>query len=70
MPKCVECGAETPRDEMRGAPDELRCEPCARKRYSVFEMPRRLVYHDLPRYRKITGLNNALGESAIGIWQR
>jgi membrane associated rhomboid family serine protease len=45
MPKCLECGAETPRDQMRGAPDELRCEPCARKRYSVFLGPR----HHRPR---------------------
>src|SRR5437660_2702665 len=41
MPRCVECGAETPRDKMRGAPDELRCEPCASKAYAPFVQPRR-----------------------------
>ncbi len=40
MPVCVECGAETPRDEMRGAPDELRCPACAKKRYAPFLQPR------------------------------
>ncbi len=40
MPVCVECGAETPRDEMRGPPDELRCAACANRRYAVFQQPR------------------------------
>lgn len=31
MPTCVECGAEAPRDEMFGLPDELRCASCARR---------------------------------------
>lgn len=32
MPRCVECGTETPRAEMYGLPDDLRCASCAGKR--------------------------------------
>jgi membrane associated rhomboid family serine protease len=41
MPKCVDCGKETPRDDMRGAPDDLRCLACVQKRYPVYDPPPR-----------------------------
>ena len=41
MPACVTCGFETPREQMYGAPDELRCRACAQKSYAPFETPRR-----------------------------
>jgi membrane associated rhomboid family serine protease len=41
MAQCVTCGAETPREQMYGAPDELRCRTCAQKSYAPFEAPRR-----------------------------
>jgi membrane associated rhomboid family serine protease len=40
MPQCITCGTETPRDEMRGAPDELRCRACAEKSYAPFLIER------------------------------
>jgi len=41
MPKCVECGAETPREAMYGAADDLRCGKCAgRNRVSLSSLPR------------------------------
>jgi len=40
MPACIACGAETPREQMYGAPDELRCRACAQKSYAPFEVPR------------------------------
>jgi membrane associated rhomboid family serine protease len=48
MPQCVDCGAETPRDEMYGAPDELRCRACAHKSYQPFTAPRHPVSKLLP----------------------
>jgi membrane associated rhomboid family serine protease len=37
MPRCVECGTETPREEMFGASDELRCARCVRRRFPANE---------------------------------
>jgi membrane associated rhomboid family serine protease len=37
MPRCVECGTETPREEMFGASDELRCARCVRRLYPANE---------------------------------
>jgi membrane associated rhomboid family serine protease len=37
MPKCVDCGKETPRDDMRGAPDDLRCLACVQNRYPIYD---------------------------------
>jgi membrane associated rhomboid family serine protease len=48
MPACIECGTETPREEMRGAPDELRCPACAGRRAAVHEQP----WKERPRYRE------------------
>jgi membrane associated rhomboid family serine protease len=33
MPRCVDCGTETPREEMYGALDELRCRACVQRRF-------------------------------------
>src|SRR5579871_5927648 len=41
MPPCQTCGAETAREEMYGAPDELRCRACAQKSYAPFQIARR-----------------------------
>jgi membrane associated rhomboid family serine protease len=40
MPPCHTCGTETPREEMYGAPDELRCRTCAQNSYMPFQMRR------------------------------
>ena len=45
MPICVDCGKETPRDEMRGAPGDLRCPACVQKRYPIYEPPPRQQAH-------------------------
>jgi membrane associated rhomboid family serine protease len=37
MPRCVDCGTETPREEMFGASDELRCARCVRRRFPANE---------------------------------
>ena len=37
MPKCVDCGTETDRDVMCGAPDDLRCPVCVRKLRNIYE---------------------------------
>jgi GlpG protein len=37
MPQCFECGKETPRSEMRGPPDELRCESCAARYGQIYQ---------------------------------
>jgi membrane associated rhomboid family serine protease len=37
MPRCVDCGTETPREELLGPPDELRCRACVNKRYPVYD---------------------------------
>jgi membrane associated rhomboid family serine protease len=39
MPQCVDCGTETPREEMYGAPDELRCRACVQKRFPTTNVP-------------------------------
>jgi membrane associated rhomboid family serine protease len=48
MPRCVECQKETPRDEMRGAPDDLRCPACAAKYTEKYYLPRRAADRQLP----------------------
>jgi membrane associated rhomboid family serine protease len=40
MPICVECGKETPRDDMYGVGQDLRCPVCAGKRRTVYTQPR------------------------------
>ncbi len=37
MPRCVDCGTETPREKMFGASDELRCARCVRRRFPANE---------------------------------
>jgi len=37
----VDCGTETPREEMYGAPDELRCRACVQKRFPTTNVPTR-----------------------------
>jgi membrane associated rhomboid family serine protease len=37
MPQCVDCGTETPREDLLGAPDELRCRKCVNKRYPIYD---------------------------------
>jgi membrane associated rhomboid family serine protease len=49
MPRCVDCGTETPRDEMLGPPDELRCRKCVNKRYPVYD-ERPVRHKPLPPY--------------------
>jgi membrane associated rhomboid family serine protease len=40
MPQCVECRAETPRADMFGPPDELRCAKCVgKRRLSIADLP-------------------------------
>jgi membrane associated rhomboid family serine protease len=41
MPPCCTCGTETPREEMYGPPDELRCRTCAQQSYAPFQTARR-----------------------------
>ena len=41
MPRCVDCGRETPREEMYGPPDELRCQACVQKRFPTTNVPTR-----------------------------
>lgn len=45
--RCVECGAELPREEMFGPSDELRCPRCAQKGRRKYE-PNRVVRRDGP----------------------
>jgi membrane associated rhomboid family serine protease len=37
MPRCIDCGTETPREDLLGAPDELRCRKCVNKRYPIYD---------------------------------
>jgi hypothetical protein len=37
MPRCIDCGTETPRDELLGPPDELRCRKCVNERYPAYD---------------------------------
>lgn len=53
MPKCVDCGTETPRDEMLGPRDELRCRACVNKRYPI-EEPRSSVLARAFQYPPVT----------------
>jgi membrane associated rhomboid family serine protease len=39
MPRCVDCGTETPREEMYGPPDELRCRACVQRRFPTTNVP-------------------------------
>jgi membrane associated rhomboid family serine protease len=39
MPRCVDCGTETPREEMFGPPDELRCRACVQRRFPTTNVP-------------------------------
>lgn len=39
MPKCVDCGAETPRKDMYGTDEELRCGNCAQSKRRVYDRP-------------------------------
>ncbi len=39
MPQCVDCGTETPREEMYGPPDELRCRACIQRRFPTTNVP-------------------------------
>ena len=41
MPQCVDCGTETPREEMYGPPDELRCRACVQSRFPTTNVPTR-----------------------------
>ena len=41
MPWCVDCGTETPREEMYGPPDELRCRACVQRRFPTTNVPTR-----------------------------
>jgi membrane associated rhomboid family serine protease len=41
MPRCVDCGTETPREEMYGPPDELRCRACVQRRFPTTNVPTR-----------------------------
>jgi membrane associated rhomboid family serine protease len=41
MPQCVDCGQETPREEMFGPPDELRCRACVERRFPTTNVPTR-----------------------------
>ncbi len=41
MPRCVDCGTETPREEMYGPPDELRCRACVQRRFPTTNVPAR-----------------------------
>lgn len=40
MPQCIQCGAETPREDMFGAGSDLRCPKCAQQKRVVYT-PRR-----------------------------
>ena len=40
MPQCVDCGTETPREEMYGPSDELRCRACVQRRFPTTNVPR------------------------------
>lgn len=50
MPQCIDCGAETPREDLFGAPDELRCQRCANKKYEPFRAPRRAATEPWPPF--------------------
>lgn len=54
MPRCVDCGTETPRDEMYGPPDELRCRACVQRRFPVSESSVRPVPSALRRFPPVT----------------
>lgn len=40
MPQCIQCGVETPREEMFGAGTDLRCPRCAKQKRVVYAPPR------------------------------
>jgi GlpG protein len=40
MPQCVDCGRDTPREEMFGPPDELRCPACVQRRFPATNIPK------------------------------
>jgi len=48
MPRCVECQADVPRDEMRGAADDLRCAACAARYAEIYYAPRQPSSRPLP----------------------
>ncbi len=54
MPRCVDCGAETPREEMYGPPDELRCRACVQQRFPTTNVPTRHRSTVLRRWPPVT----------------
>jgi membrane associated rhomboid family serine protease len=49
MPRCVECETETPREEMFGAPGDLRCRQCVgKRRVSLTSLPKEREVDNAP----------------------
>ena len=62
MEKCVQCGAELPREEMFGPSDELRCPTCARRGREKYAAPKvRFVQKRAP-------VTAALAALAVVVW--
>jgi membrane associated rhomboid family serine protease len=67
----VDCGAETPRDEMYGPPDELRCRDCVQRRFPTTNVPTR---HRSTVFRRWPPVTTSLVAGAIVVsllyWSR
>jgi membrane associated rhomboid family serine protease len=66
----VECGTETPRDDLLGPPDELRCRPCVNRRYPVYDAPAREFVRPLRRPPVTLAVMAAAVVVTLGFWSR